>query len=47
MDAAAHQVVHQVVARRDAVEHTEHAAAMLVVRHLLVAEIPGFAGAFA
>jgi hypothetical protein len=43
MDAAAHQIVHEIVAGRHAVEDALHAAAMLLRRHLFVAEIPGFA----
>ena len=36
---ARHRVVHEVVARRDGVEHAAHAGLLLAPRHLLVAEV--------
>ncbi len=41
MNAQRHQVVHQVVARRDAVEHRAHQAALGRTRHAAEAEIGG------
>src|SRR5690348_8581121 len=47
MQAARHQVVHQVVTRGDAVEYVVHQRLLVRERHLPIAEMGIFAGHFA